>query len=209
MLKSKQGAPSRPRQGLKLGDRGNPILSQDVVKLLKTQDAGYLKTMLQMTRRAREKMEEEFVLQEGKAIEASASLSQGDRQHIVFVDNQEEQAQFVPGNKYILSTRDNPLKQSEEEENDGDMTLNETLQAPKSRREVDREELALKKNSLLGRQRQKEQESRRSKIAALKARETDLITAENELELQRARMSNSVGGVTSTGVKWKVRERKK
>lgn len=35
------------------------------------------------------------------------------------------------------------------------------------------------------------------------------MVAERELELQRAKLSNSIGGVTKAGFKWKVRERKK
>lgn len=64
-------------------------------------------------------------------------------------------------------------------------------------------------NKLLRKQCRKEQDARRSKLAALKAREKDLIEAENELDLQRAKMSNSVGGTTKGGAKWRVRERKK
>ena len=37
-------------------------MNMDVVKLLKTQDAGYLQTVLQQTRRAREKIERQAIL---------------------------------------------------------------------------------------------------------------------------------------------------
>lgn len=55
----------------------------------------------------------------------------------------------------------------------------------------------------------KEQTSQRKRLAALKVREKDMMDAEHRLELQRARMGNSVGGVNKAGTKWKVRERKR
>lgn len=57
--------------------------------------------------------------------------------------------------------------------------------------------------------RKRAQEGRLSRLKLLKIREKELLAAERELELQRARMSNSIGGVTKAGFKWKVRERKK
>ena len=43
--------------GRRVADRGNKALSTEVVKLLKTQDAAYLRTVAQTTRRARERRE--------------------------------------------------------------------------------------------------------------------------------------------------------
>ena len=48
-----------------------------------------------------------------------------------------------------------------------------------------------------------------SRLRALKKRESELVAAEEELELQRAKMNNTVGGVNKNGVKFKVRERKR
>ena len=51
---------SRSSGGVKITKRGdNRPLSVEVVKLLKTQDVAYLRTMLQRTRRERERMEED------------------------------------------------------------------------------------------------------------------------------------------------------
>ena len=89
-------------RGQKVADRGNEVLSQDAVKLLKTQDAGYLKTMVQQTRRAREKLERSFVLKEGKAVEARGRAARdGDARKLVFVDNKEDQKSF-----YLSKQRD-------------------------------------------------------------------------------------------------------
>ena len=46
-------------------------------------------------------------------------------------------------------------------------------------------------------------------LEAIKRRERELVTAEQELDLQRAKMSNSIGGLNKKGVKFKIRERKR
>ena len=190
------------------------MLSQKAVKLLKTQDSGYLRTMLQKTRRALEKREQEFILREGQGAELLGSSSNSKQgQHVLFVGSREEQKQRLRGNgianpndvehgpKYHLETyRQDPATAS---------FVSSTLGKSKSRRALEREELAKKEETILRKKHKKEQEARRSKLAALKAREKDLMDAENELELQRAKMSNTVGGVTKAGLKWKIRERKK
>lgn len=57
--------------------------------------------------------------------------------------------------------------------------------------------------------RKRAQEGRLSRLKLLKTREKELLVAERELELQRAKLSNSIGGVSKAGFKWRVRERKK
>lgn len=207
---------SQSRKGRKLADRQNPVLSQDVVKLLKTQDAGYVTTMLQKTKRARAKLEQEFVLCEDQSAEVlGASTSQEKGSHTVFVDSREEQRQYNPDRVAVfrpdLATSKPEIPSTNEEEDDSDWKPLVELpkKPPTSRRAVERQELALKQEKLLRKQHRKEQNARRSKLAALKAREKELVEAEKELDLQRARMSNSVGGTTKVGVKWKVRARKK
>ena len=207
---------SQSRKGRKLADRQNPVLGQDVVKLLKTQDAGYVTTMLQKTKRARARLEQEFVLSEDKGAELLGALSSLEKEtHTVFVNNEKEQRQykvdegiaFRPGS----ATRKpgNPSMNEEEDDSDGEPHLYLPLEILKTRRAAERQELALKQDKLLRKQHRKEQDARKSKLTALKAREKNLVEAENELDLQRAKMSNSVGGTNKAGAKWKVRERKK
>ena len=190
------------------------MLSQEAVKLLKTQDSGYLRTMLQKTRRALEKREQEFILREGQGAEVlSSSNASGQGQHVVFVGSKEEQKQRLRGQGLAHSSDvdqdpKDPLEIDGWNGAEGSLA-NSTPRKSKSRRALEREELAKKEELILRKKHKKEQEARRTKLAALKAREKDLMNAENELELQRARMSNNVGGVTKAGLKWKVRERKK
>lgn len=207
---------SQSRRGRKLADRQNPVLSQDVVKLLKTQDAGYVTTMLQKTKRARARLEQEFVLSEGQGAEVLGALSsQAKGSHTIFVNSKEEQKRYSPGGE-VRSRPDFTRRKSEifpmnEDGNDSDEKppVHPHAEAPKSCRAAERQRLALKHEKLLRKHHRKEQGARRSRLAALSAREKDLIKAENELDLQRAKMSNSMGGTTKFGVKWKVRERKK
>lgn len=58
-------------------------------------------------------------------------------------------------------------------------------------------------------QRTKNRTARLRKLAALKVREKDMVDAEHDLGLQRAKMSNCVGGMNKDGTKWKMRERKR
>ena len=205
---------SKSKQGRKLADRGNPVLSQEAVKLLKTQDSGYLRTMLQKTRRALEKREQEFILREGQGAEVLGSASNpGQGQHVVFVGSKEEQRQRLRGQGIANSCDVGQDLQDPSESNElngaEESFGSATPKKSKSRRALEREDLAKKEEIILRKKHKKEQEARRTKLAALKSREKDLMDAENELELQRAKMSNSVGGVTKAGLRWKVRERKK
>ena len=190
------------------------MLSQEAVKLLKTQDSGYLRTMLQKTRRALEKREQEVIIREGDGAElVGSSINSGQGQHSVFVGSREEQKQRLRG-KLFANPDDVKQGLNGHLEIDGLDTAEQSLASStarksKSRRALEREELAKKEETILRKKHKQEQEARRSKLAALKAREKDLMDAENELELQRAKMSNSVGGVTKAGLKWKIRERKK
>ncbi|KAJ8110012.1 hypothetical protein OPT61_g7037 [Boeremia exigua] len=82
-------------KGRKVADRGNEALSVDVVKLLKTQDAAYIRTMLQQVRRERQKLEERLVLEEQGEVRALRDGEDGrEGKHRVFVDDEEEQEEF-------------------------------------------------------------------------------------------------------------------
>ena len=207
---------SHSRKGRKIADRQNPVLGHDVVKLLKTQDAGYVTTMLQKTKRARARLEQEFVLGDHGAAVLGALSSQEKGSHTVFVDSREEQMQYN-SDKGVALRPDPAMRKPEnsstnavEDDSESIESLADLPQeAFRSRRATERKELASKQEMLQRKQHRKAQDARRSKLMALKVREKDLIEAENELDLQRARMSSSVGGTTKSGAKWRVRERKK
>ncbi len=205
---------SHSRKGQKLADRQNPVLGQDVIKILKTQDAGYVTTMLQKTERKRARLEQQLILTEDQGAQVLGSLSSQEKgSHKVFVNNEVEQKQYKSNDKPSLlldsTTRKLRSRSVNEEDWNEEPLVVLSERAPKPCRAVDHQDLALKQDRLLRKLRRREQDARTSKLAALNAREKDLTEAKNELELQRAKMSNCVSGTTKAGAKWKVRERKK
>ena len=195
-------------KGLKIADRGNKSLSVDTVKLLKTQDVEYLRTMAQKTRKAREKLEQQVILQkDGK--ESVVKFSNGGydsgNQHLVFVESTKEQKNFD------LRRRTSATQTTEKLELDSDEEADRVTKSSTStsKNTILAQAEVLKAQMKLRKQRRKHQDTHKSQLDALKKRERDLMAAEHELELQRAKMSGSIGGVTKAGVKWKVRERKR
>lgn len=85
---------SRTRDGgIKVSSRADdvPAMSVDVARLLKTQDAGYVRTQAAVERRAVEKLEAGLgFMQEGKDARGLAG------RHTVFVESEEEAREFRP-----------------------------------------------------------------------------------------------------------------
>ncbi|OAK97497.1 U3 snoRNP-associated protein Utp11 [Phaeosphaeriaceae sp. SRC1lsM3a] len=202
------------KQGRKVADRGNQALSIDVVKLLKTQDAGYIRTMLQMVRKEREELEKKLVLEEGevRAVRDGERTKQG--KHRVYVENEEEQRSFDPdawfGRGEDMPDRvdtDIPRFEGYGEEDEQE----EVLSRPKnlSKKQIEVQELAQREKRAFNKSRDQAQSRTAYKLQVIKKREQELAAAEEELELQRAKMNSTVGGVNKHGVKFKVRERKR
>ena len=194
---------SSTKKGRKLADRGNPLLSHEAVQLLKTQDSGYLQTMVQKTRKAIERLEEEFTLK-GKGEEiGTLDGERGEGRKVVFVANEAEQRGWLDRSNAVASRDGEPQDAEKDDKEVGGM------RRPKSRKALQKEQTAQKEDKLWRKRIARDKEVKATRLTALKAREKDLRDAENELELQRAKMSNTVGGVNKAGVKWKVRERRK
>lgn len=200
--------------GAKLGDRGNKAMSQDVVKLLKTQDVGYLRTMGQKVRKERERLEESVMFQKDE-VEVLKGGSGRRKAHTVFVGSRDEQKEFQPDEWFGTSADglnkayNRPRRQSEVASKNDMENMPEGPKQRRAQRAVDAELQKVKEERALKKKRQREQEARRIRLEAIKAREQDLLLAEQELENQRAKMTNSVAGVNKNGVKFKVRERKR
>ncbi|CAG5138594.1 uncharacterized protein ALTATR162_LOCUS398 [Alternaria atra] len=203
------------KSGKRVADRGNKALSMEVVKLLKTQDAGYIRTMLQQTRKEREEVEQRLIMEEQGEVRA---VRDGERarhgKHRVFVDNEEEQEEFEPDTWFgrgedIPARNESPtfgdLQDESSEDNEQPVQRPSTL----SKKQMEAQEQARKEARKFRKDRERAQERHMSRLRALKKRESELVAAEEELELQRAKMNNTVGGVNKNGVKFKVRERKR
>ena len=202
---------STSKRGRKTADRGNPILSHEAVRLLKTQDAGYLQTMIQKTRRAVERLEEEFLLrgeEDGEKVEVLGQGS-GSGEKIIYVSGKDDQREWKPPLELMTAPRKLLAKADTDAKNEQVEVSNHEKQHSNARKTLAKEDQARRQELMIRKRRKKEQDARRTKLAALKAREKNLRDAENELELQRAKMANTVGGINKNGVKWKVRERKR
>jgi U3 small nucleolar RNA-associated protein 11 len=198
------------KAGRKVTDRGNKALSQEVVRLLKTQDAAYIRTMLQMTRKEREELEQKIML-EGEEIKALGLAEEEERKrnHTVFVGDKEEQRKFKPdewfGKGDEMPKRKKEISKEDDEEDDAEEAKPKKL----SKKQQEAQLLAEKERRALRRQRERTKERLAIHLEAVKLRERELATAEDELEKQRAKMNNTVGGINKNGVKFKIRERKR
>ena len=204
--------------GQKVGDRGNKVLSHDAVKLYKTQDAGYLRTMAQKTRFERERMEQEYLLeQDVEAKKTTFKLLKKtpgtiDSNRVVFVDSKVDQQMYDKDSSLLqLGDSANKHPRLEAEDDSEDMADDDGRNRSKSasgKGAID-DRAQLREARALRKRRARALEARKVKLAALKEREDNLNAAERELETQRGKMNNSIGGVTKAGVKFKVRERKR
>ncbi|KAI5287418.1 hypothetical protein KEM52_001589 [Ascosphaera acerosa] len=199
----------------------NATLSHEAVKLLKTQDAGYLRTVGEKIRRRLVQLEAEAKLQEGmqKALQAESGIDTAVLQHKskrVFVDDEREITEEDGEDAYS----DEGDFMSDGEADSGDAAAGYDFSAPPrqtpdepkqtlTKKQQERLEQAQKDQIARRRAKKRTQESRLRQIEVLRKQLQDIKAAEDELDLQRAKMSNSVGGVNKNGVKWKVRERKR
>lgn len=78
-----------------------------------------------------------------------------------------------------------------------------------SKKQLEAQETARKEARKFRKDRERAQSRTESKLQAAKKRERELAAAEEELDAQRAKMNNTVGGVNKNGVKFKIRERKR
>ncbi len=201
-------------KGRKVADRGNEALSTDVVKLLKTQDAAYIRTMLQQVRRERQKLEERLTLEEQGEVRALKDGDDGpEGKHRVFVDNEEEQQGFDAdawfGEGKAMPTASKPGFQWEDEDEDEEEEEQRPQKKTLSAKKLKEQEEEAKRMKKFEKTRSRAQSRTAFRLQMAKKKERELVAAEEELEKQRAKMSSSVGGVNKNGVKFKIRERKR
>jgi len=193
---SRKGPGSRIQDGRRWagtvdGDRGNKSMDVDTVRLLKTQDVGYLRTMKQVTAKEVAQLEQQVVLSRGL-----------DRLDEPEGDDEDEDDDFDapkrqrPARKIVFmedeAERD-AMDQDEDEEGAGAAATEDS----DAREERYEEEKSLRR--LRG-----QLENSRKKLKAL----TD---AEEALNIQRAKMAKTAtsGGQTRKGKKIMVRTRKR
>lgn len=189
-------------------------LSHDAVKLLKSQDAGYLRVVAGRGRKELEKLEQLVGMDGGS--------EKGTK--VVFVPDEEEESRA--GKRRSL---DIEMAVYGEMDNVGSVSRAENIapkmisagdanntkvsatnaDATRSKKALAAERNALQDLRAVRKRRKRLAESRVTKLEALKKRQKEIMAAADELELQRAKMTRTVGGVNKDGVKWKIRERRK
>ncbi|KAI4727336.1 U3 small nucleolar RNA-associated protein 11 [Aureobasidium sp. EXF-10728] len=201
------------KKGVQQSTRGKDNGSQtpmnmDVVKLLKTQDAGYLQTVLQQTRRAREKIEKQAVLMTTGVDASSVSKRKVFDDNGDLIEKPTAQPDFDDDDDMDLDLDDLADLGDLDGLDDLDGIGGDGSGSEDGKSED--EETGLSKEEIRQRRKKRRaQEVLQNHLEALKDRERDLSLALSQLQHQRARMNNTVGGVNKEGVKFKVRERKR
>lgn len=204
---SRDGPGSRHSDGKKwkgtvAGDRGNRSLDVDVVRLLKTQDIGYVRTMRSVTAKQVLKLREQVVFaSEGMPVEDE--------------EDDDEEFDFGAGpvtakaKKIVFMERGDSAPAPEEDdddEEDEDDTQGAGAEFKGFEDRVDEEGEAAEK---LRRERNLARLKR--DLADAETKLKALTMAERELEVQQAKMAKTAtsGGTTKSGKKIMVRTRKR
>ncbi|RDA95571.1 hypothetical protein CP533_1234 [Ophiocordyceps camponoti-saundersi (nom. inval.)] len=177
-MMSRKGPGSRLKDGASwrgtiAGDRGNKVLSLETVRLLKTQDMGYIRVMRRIVAKEVSRLEQQLVVSGKLCRHGDPDAATGPRK-IIFADTEEERSLAVEAAEAEAQHRDDTECDNADDTADPEQSLEEQLQ------------------------------NARKKLEAL----TD---AENELDVQRAKMAKTAtsGGETKKGDKIKVRARKR
>ncbi|PHH66295.1 hypothetical protein CDD81_7888 [Ophiocordyceps australis] len=182
-------------KGTVAGDKGNKCLSVEAVRLLKTQDIGYVRTMRQVVAKKLARLQEQVILTRGL-----------DQVHEKEVDEDEDEDQRPAPRRAKRSAPRKVVFLDDEDERDEvildaekDAAAEEDFQGF----DDDGNGQDLRNEKAL-RQLKRELASAREKVKAL----TD---AEHELEIQQAKMAKTAtsGGYTRKGRKIMVRTRKR
>lgn len=184
------------------GDRGNKAMDIDTVRLLKTQDIGYIRTMRQVVAKEVAKLEEQVVLTRGfdKLDEIEGEEDEGD-------DDDDDEFDFSAPlrtkapRKIVFMDDEQQREETIEEQMDKEDAAEDTFEGFDDDEKKQGPEFERAKAL---RRLRKQLEVARKKLKAL----TD---AESALEVQRAKMAKTAtsGGTTRRGKKIMVRTRKR
>lgn len=187
--------------GTVAGDRGNKSLDMDTVRLLKTQDIGYLRTVRNVVAKEVRDLEQKAVV---AGAFAGVDGDEDEEEEDDFSSDEDtaprkSKPQSKP-KKIVFAASEEELEEKLPEPEDSDVDMDDD-DSEKSDNEKDRE----------ARKRAQNAERLRTKLRNARKKLKALTDAENGLELQRARMAKTatVASITKRGQKIKVRERKK
>ncbi|KAI0809944.1 small-subunit processome [Xylaria sp. FL0064] len=194
---------SKKWDGTVAGDRGNKALDIDVVRLLKTQDMAYVRSVRNVAMKEVRTLEERVIALGGDVDNLNENEEDEDDMDMDFDfgDEPSSKKKAASKNKKIVfadgqDEREDKIRQDMEKDSPEDEEEELESASPEKLRTDQKQRLL-------------EKLQRRLQNARKKQRV--LAQAEQELEIQRARMAKTatVGGVTKSGKKFKVRERKR
>lgn len=176
---------NRNAKGIHILDRGNKALDIDTVKLLKTQDAGYLRVQSAIERKAVERLQVEAAL-----LNWDSTTTKGNkRKHTVFVESREEAKSFDPVKHFdtvpeLVCRAENRLRAEQLAE----LELRKLVPESEANGRIERlEKLKARKKRV------KAREGKLKELAQRLRRREELQKAEVELALQRERFGKGVG----------------
>ena len=189
-------------------DRAGGRLSVDAAKLLKDQDAGYLRVVA-----ARGRKEIENIVEDIGVAEGTKGIATGKK--LVFDQDGEavkkDKKRIVEG-ETIFSQRDDLENASPEATADTDIGMSNhhvSTQSPKRAKAREARKKAIFDLRRERRRRKLIAEARANKLETLKKRQKEIMAVADQLDLQRAKMARTVGGINKSGVKFKIRERRR
>lgn len=192
--------------GTVAGDRGNKALDVETVRLLKTQDMGYLRTMRSVVAKEVTDLEEKVVI--ARAF-AGIDANQEDEEEDDDDDSDSEEDEAPRNTKFKAKPKKIVFADSTEEvekilpkQDDDDVDMHDSDDAESDHN---------KTGKVYDERRRERIERLQRRLQNAKKKMRSLAAAENALEMQRARMAKTqtVGGITKSGKKFKVRERKR
>jgi U3 small nucleolar RNA-associated protein 11 len=201
-------------------------LSHDAIKLLKTQDQNYLRTVGERIRRQIERLEQDMQLQEGMNVVLGVKSKNKEEQEeddddefdgFDDFDDLDFGAPVIPKPRKVVFADDKGDQQSMQRLREDDDAMDEdqdadedkSSHARKTPKQLTAEKEALREARRARKIRKRVIEGRENKLTALRKQYAEIQKAEREVELQRGKMDRSVGGTNKDGLKWKVRERKR
>lgn len=182
------------------GDRGNKSMDMDTVRLLKTQDIGYLRTVRNVVAKEVADLEQRAVV-----AGAFAGVDANEEEEDDDLDSDEDEAppqpKAKPKPKKIVFADSVEEREDILPEEGDDMDVDDDDDSDSSSGGKDPKAAKRAQNA----------ERLRRRLQNAKKKLKALTDAENELEIQRARMAKTatVGGITKAGKKIKIRERKR
>lgn len=216
---------SKKWDGTVAGDRGNKSLSVDVVRLLKTQDMAYIRSVRNVAMKEVKTLEERVIALGGDIDNLLAVDEEEDEDDMDFdfdfneeIGGPKKKKTTAQKNKKIVfadevDEREDQIRQVTERDtpSDDDSLENENENEKKdgnTNKDVSKAKVLELRQA---KQKQKLLEKLQRRLQGAKKKQSALAKAEQELQVQRLRMAKTatIGGVTKAGKKFKVRQRKR